>query len=260
MVQYLDLDRKLPLGTFLFSGSPNVAEAACLAGLDFVIVDREHSPSSWDSTVSLIRAAAAADCPALVRVTGIDRVEIGHAVDAGAAGVIVPLVSSREDVKAVVQAARYSPIGQKGACPVSRNAGLGLKRSGYADVVTESNRRFLLIGLIESRAGIDNLHAILTEEPGLDLVLLGRSDLAADLGQVGNIGHPAVQAAVGHYVRATRASKKGGMVVIAGEDIGKWADMGMRLVVQGTDIEAVARFYVDAVAAHRAVLDVPPAQ
>ena len=128
MVKWLDLDSRLPLGTFLFSGSPQIAEAIGLAGLDFVIVDREHSPSSWDLTVSLIRAAAAAGCPALVRVTGIDPVEIAHAVDAGAAGVVVPMVSGAADVRTIVRAARYAPVGQKGACPVSRNAGLGLRR------------------------------------------------------------------------------------------------------------------------------------
>lgn len=162
MARWLTLDGKIPLGTFLFSGSPNVVEAIGTAGLDFVIVDREHSPSSWDMTVSLIRAAAAVDCPALVRVTGLDPVEIGHAVDAGAAGVVVPRVTSRADVRAIVEAARYSPLGQKGACPVSRNASFGLRRSAYANVVAESNDRFLLVGLIESRAGIDNLDTILT--------------------------------------------------------------------------------------------------
>lgn len=254
MVKWLDLDKTLPLGTFLFSGSQNVAEALGLAGLDFLIVDREHSPSSWDATTALIRAAAAADCPALVRVTGLDRIEIGHAVDAGAAGVIAPLVSSADDVRAIVRAARYSPLGLKGACPVSRNASLGLRRADYANVVAESNEKFLLIGLIESQAGIENLDAILGEEPGLDLVLLGRSDLAADLGHIGDIRHPDVLAAVDRYIRATRAANKGGMVVVAGEDARLWADAGMRLMVQGTDMEAIVRVYAEAITTHRQML------
>lgn len=85
-------------------------------------------------------------------------------------------------------------------------------------------------------------------------MLLGRSDLAADLGHLGNIGHPAVQAAVESYVRITSAAQKGGMVAIAGEDTSKWADAGMRLLVQGTDMEAIARYYTEAVSAHLEML------
>lgn len=260
MTIYLDItSAKAPLGTFLFSGSANVAEAVGLAGLDFVIVDREHSPSSWDSTVALVRAAAAAGCSSLIRVTGIDKVEIAHAVDAGAAGVVVPLVSSVDDVRAIVRAARYSPIGEKGACPVSRNAGLGLRRADYLNVVNESNAKFLLIGLIESRAGIENLDAILSEEPGLDMVLLGRSDLAADLGQIGNIAHPGVQVQIERYVEISASHGKGGMVAVAGENTRTWIDRGMRILVQGTDMEAIARFYADAVSTHRRLIGEFPA-
>jgi 2-keto-3-deoxy-L-rhamnonate aldolase RhmA len=243
------------LGTFIFSGSPSVAEVAGLAGFDFVIIDREHSPSSWDTTVALVRAVAAADCPALVRVTGMDSVEIGHAVDSGAAGVMVPRVSAPHDVQAIVAAARYAPLGQKGACPVSRNAGLGLRRHDYASVTEESNQRFLLVGIIEDRLGIENLDAILAEKPGLDLVLLGRSDLAADLSHVGDIRHREVEAAVARYVAVTAPTAKGGMVVTAGEDAGAWIDAGMRMLVLGIDLEILARAYSEAASAHRTTLE-----
>jgi 4-hydroxy-2-oxoheptanedioate aldolase len=254
MPQWIDLDAGVPLGTFVFPGSADAAEAAGLAGLDFIIIDREHAPASWDNTIGLIRAAAAAGCPALVRVERLDPVEIGHAVDAGAAGVVVPRLASVADVRAAVAAARYAPVGDKGVCPGARNGGLGLRRRDYAGVTEESNRRFLLVGLIEDRRGIDDLDAILAEAPGLDLVLLGRSDLAADLGHVGNIRHPEVLAAVERYVAVAGASGKGAMVVVAGEDPVAWLDAGMRLLVQGIDIEILARGFAEAVAAHRARL------
>ena len=254
MPYWIDLDTAVPLGTFVFTGSPAVAEAAGLAGLDFIIVDREHAPSSWDNTIGLVRAAASVRCPVLVRVERLDAVEIGHAVDAGAAGVVIPRLSRMEDVRSAVAAARYAPLGEKGACPAARNAELGLRRRDYASVTDESNKRFLLVGLIEDRRGIDNLDAILSEVPGLDLVLLGRSDLAADLGHVGNIHHPEVLAAVERYTAVAGASGKGGMVIAAGENIAAWLDAGMRLLVQGVDIELLASSFSETVAAHRALL------
>jgi 4-hydroxy-2-oxoheptanedioate aldolase len=253
MSYWIDLDAA-PLGTFVFSGSADVAEAAGLAGLDFIIIDREHAPSSWDNTVGLIRAAASARCPALVRVERLDAVEIGHAVDAAAAGVVIPRISSVEDVRSAVAAARYAPLGDKGACPAARNGRLGLQRRDYSEATDESNRRFLLVGLIEDRRGIDNLNVILSEAPGLDVVLLGRSDLAADLGHVGNIRHPEVLAAVDRYIAVAGASGKGGMVVAAGENPAAWLDAGMRLLVQGIDIELLANSFAETAAAHRALL------
>lgn len=254
MRKWLDLSGRPPLGTFVFSDAEGIVEAIGLCGLDFVIIDREHSPKSWDTTTRLIRAAHAVGCVPLVRVERLDAVEIGHAVDAGAGGVVIPMVRSAADVRETVLAARYSPIGQKGACPASRNAGYGLQRSTYSEVAADANLHFLLVGLIEDRAGIDNLEAIVSEEPGLDCVLLGRSDLAADLGHVGDIDHPDVKVAIERYAGIAGSSGKGGIVVLTGEDERPWLQAGMRLFVRGTDHDVLVRAYREVHSAHVAAL------
>jgi 2-keto-3-deoxy-L-rhamnonate aldolase RhmA len=254
MPRWLNLSGPVPLGTFLFTGSVDIAEVAGLAGLDFVVIDREHAPSSWGSTIAIIRAAAAGGCSALIRIEHLDEIEIGHAVDAGAAGIVIPRLSGVEHVRAAVEAARYAPVGNKGACPGSRNASLGLRRREYLSVTQESNQHFLLVGLVEDARGVANLEAILAKEPGLDLVLLGRSDLAADLGHPGDIRHPDVIAAIERYKRVAATSGRCGMVVPAGEDSTSWIDAGMRLIVKGIDIEIIAKTFADAALEHRSLL------
>ena len=103
-----------PLGTFVGTGSAAVVECLGCAGLDFVILDNEHSPIEAETTAELVRAAERRSITPLARVREISRPAILKLLDVGVQGLIIPDVHSAEDVRRIVSYAKYAPVGQRG--------------------------------------------------------------------------------------------------------------------------------------------------
>jgi 2-keto-3-deoxy-L-rhamnonate aldolase RhmA len=196
------------LGSFAFLPSPGAIEILGRAGLDFVIIDQEHSRKSWEVVEDMVRAADASGMAALVRVAWIEEKEILHALETGAAGIVLPFVESADDVKRAAAALRYAPEGTRGTCTQTRAAGYGARRGGFVDFARECNRKLLLIAQIESRKGLENIEEIVAVPDAVDVVFIGRSDLASDLGKPGQTADPEVQAASKRIVDAARAAGK----------------------------------------------------
>ena len=113
----------MKVGTFALLDSPTAVEMAGFAGLDFVIIDCEHSTNTspyGSDFVNMLRAATAGGIPAYVRVRVNDYGMIATALDVGAAGIIVPGVSSAQDMRRAVEAATWQPRGKRGAAPFGR--------------------------------------------------------------------------------------------------------------------------------------------
>jgi len=210
MAKWLALDETPPLGTFIFSGSPSVAEVAGLAG--------STSSSSTVNTPRRPGIRLSLLCAPLRRQTAPRWSASREWIRSRS---VTPSIRrGRRYGAACFSAARRSSDRRgralRAARPKGRLSGEPERRTGIAPPRLcqrhrESNQRFLLVGIIEDRLGIENLDAILAEKPGLDLVLLGRSDLAADLSHVGDIRHREVEAAVARYVAVTAPTAKGGM-------------------------------------------------
>src|SRR4051794_5124903 len=113
------------LGTFLFLPSEDAAEAVARTGIDFVIIDMEHSPKDWRTIGNMIRAAELVGVAPLVRVPTINEQSILHALEVGAAGIVLPFVETAEDVERAVLAAKYPPHGARGVCTMTRAAHYG---------------------------------------------------------------------------------------------------------------------------------------
>ena len=113
-----------PLGMFIESCSPYVVEATGQTGLDYIILDNEHSPIDAETSAELIRAAELAGLTPFCRVREISRSSVLKLLDVGAQGLIVPNVKTAEEVKNLVKWAKYAPIGERGFCP-SRKDGFG---------------------------------------------------------------------------------------------------------------------------------------
>lgn len=194
------------LGSFAFLSSPTVVEILGRAGLDFVIIDQEHTRKSWDVVENMVRAAELCGMAALVRVARNEEKEILHALEVGAAGIMVPFVETAEDVRRAASALHYAPDGTRGTCTQTRAAGFGEHRSRFVEFARQRNEDLLLIGLIENRRGLDNIAEIAVVDDGLDVVFIGRSDLASDLGRAGQSGDPLVEAATEKIRAATLAA------------------------------------------------------
>jgi len=174
-------------GPFLTVPSAMVVEIVCAAKPDFVCIDMEHGPASYQEVEHMLRAAAFWDVAALVRVRALDPVVIGQVLDAGAAGVLVPRVSSVDEARLAVAAARFVPERRRGIGP-GRAAGYGRT----IPVCLEAARAQTLVAIqIETIEALDDLEAILAV-PGIDLVFIGPGDLGVSLAARDPASGPAI--------------------------------------------------------------------
>jgi 2-dehydro-3-deoxyglucarate aldolase len=180
-----------PLGSWLLTPHPAVAEVMARAGFQWLTLDLEHGQFDLENATQLLRAIAAYDCLAFVRLPVNDRTYIARYLDAGAQGIIVPMLRQAEDVVAMVAAAKYPPDGQRGFGFCRANA-YGVDFAAYA---AQWNSDVIIIGQIEHVDAVGNIETI-AKVPGLDGLIIGPYDLAGSMGHVGQIDHPDVIAAI----------------------------------------------------------------
>jgi len=211
------------LGLFVGLPSPALVEMAGHAGFEFVIVDNEHGPASIETTEHLLRAARASGIVPVVRTQESDILRV---LDIGASAIQVPQVESAEQAARIVAAAKYAPIGARGAAFSTRAAGYGF--FGGAPHVAASNEGTAVIVMAESRRALDALDAILAV-PGVDAVFFGPNDLSFSLGHPGEMQHPEVVAAIEFGIdRALAAKVTPGVLVTSPEQFRRWAARGAR--------------------------------
>ncbi|MEV7342691.1 aldolase/citrate lyase family protein [Streptomyces sp. NPDC093544] len=226
------------LGLWSCVGSTLLAEVAGRAGMDWVLFDTQHGAVSDGDLLACIQAVELGGSAPLVRVGANDPRLIMRALDLGAAGVVVPLVSSAQEAADMVAAVRYPPLGTRSFGPV---------RSFY-DLGHDSGSP-LCLAMIETAAGLADVDAI-AATPGLDGLFLGPVDLALDLGHaLADAWKPDVLR--GPVERVVAAAERHGVVVGApalSTEMAEWLlAAGVQLVSIGSDIGHVtAGFAADA--------------
>lgn len=180
--------------------SPAIVEALSHAGLDWLFLDAEHSAISTRDVCDLIRAAGGR-CASVVRVAENSEVEIKRALDAGADGIIVPLVNSASEARRAVACARYPPLGTRGV-GIGRAQGYGAHLQDY---IATANERVAVIVQVEHIEAVGNLDEIIGVA-GVDGVFVGPYDLSGSMNLLGQIGHPDVTRAIEEVYRRGRES------------------------------------------------------
>ena len=174
-------NKQLTIGSWMSLGHPAIAEIMAKAGFDWLVIDMEHSAISDDQCQELIRVVDLCGISPIVRVGANDSLLIKRAMDAGAHGVIVPMVNSREDAEKIVSAVKYPTYGTRGV-GLSRAQGYGTSFNAYKKWVEEES---VIIVQIEHIHAIENLKQILTVQ-GIDAFIIGPYDLSGSLGIPGN--------------------------------------------------------------------------
>ena len=223
-------------GIILFTGSPMIVELAAAAGVDFVIIDMEHSALDLDRCAHVIRAADAAGITPFVRVPEVDAALIKKLLNLGAAGIAVPH-ANRDNCEAALRAVRYAPDGERGVCTIVRSAGYA--PGDWDGHVRQANREVMVIPLLEEKevlADFDSLAAM----PGLEVFFVGPTDLSISLGVPhATFDEPAMGAALDRVVAAAARRGKHVMTTIGNRldpEYGRAiARRGVQLVVLGTD-------------------------
>lgn len=232
-----DADRPLA-GMWVCSGSPLVAEICAGAGLDWLLIDMEHSPNGLESVLAQLQAVAAAPVTAVVRVPIGDVVTIKQVLDLGAQNILVPMVDTAAQAAELVEAVRYPPRGRRGV-------GSALARSGrwnrVEDYLADADRHVSLFVQVETTAGVRNAAEIAAVD-GVDGVFVGPSDLAASMGLLGAQTHPDVVAAVLEAFAAVRGTGTPvGVNAFDPDAAQRYLDEGASFVLVGADVTLLAR-------------------
>jgi 2-keto-3-deoxy-L-rhamnonate aldolase RhmA len=214
---------------------PAAATIVGATGPDFVVVDAEHGAFTLDSMRACVEALASTPAAVVVRVAANDPVAIKQALELGVGGVQVPMVSTAAEAEAAVRAARYPPEGIRGA-GLGRAAGYGRDLAAY---LRDANRSTAVLAMIETAAGVDNAAAIAAVE-GVDGIVVGPLDLSGDLGVLGEMAHPAVQAAFERVIDAAAAAGKKVGVTTSHEEVGRWRARGCGLFLCFVDVLGLA--------------------
>ncbi len=184
-------NQEVTIGSWITLGHTSIAEIMARAGFEWLVVDMEHSVITLDITQQLIQVIEGCGVVPLVRVGENNPNIIKRVMDAGAYGVIVPMVNTKEEAEAAVKAVKYPPLGTRGV-GLARAQGYGDKFDEYVATVNEES---VVIAQIEHIDAVNNLDSILSVE-GIDGCIIGPYDLSGSLGVPGNFEHSDVLAAL----------------------------------------------------------------
>lgn len=226
------------VGLWVCSGSPLVAEIFAGSGVDWLLIDMEHSANSLQSVLTQLQAVAAYPVAPVVRVPFGDDVALKQVLDIGAQNVLVPMVSTAEQARELVAAVRYPPQGRRGVgSSLSRSARWN-RVDGY---LGNANDHVSLFVQIESADAVANAAEIAAVD-GIDGIFVGPADLAASLGVLGQQTHPDVLSAVQTTFDAVRAAGKPvGVNAFALDAAASYIENGAAFVAVAADVSMLAR-------------------
>lgn len=232
--QRLD-EGKTPIGHMIMEFSTRgIAKIAESAELDFILIDMEHSGLDIGRVGDLLAWFKATPVTPVVRVPSSDYHFIARVMDAGALGVMVPNVRTREQAQQVITAMRYAPEGDRGL-------GLGGAHNDFVrpdplEYMFEANRNNIFLCQIESTQALDNLDVI-AALPGVDVLWVGHFDLTQSMGIVGQFDNPHFINALKKVVEtAKRHGKAAGIQPGNPEQARLWMEIGFNVISYGADI------------------------
>ena len=224
------------VGTFVKLGRREVIEILALAGLDFAICDLEHSQVTEAEAGNMIAAGRSCGLAVIVRVAHFDPGQINRLLEAGAAGIQLPQVQTRDQVSAFRSACKYPPEGSRSVSLAQPAASYGSEP--LAEYLQRSNREVLLVGQLETRELEQPLPALLD---GLDVAFIGSLDLTVDMGVPGKLDDPAVQQRLREIERAaSTADVHLGIYADSPPRAAEAASSGYRMIALSSDLGALA--------------------
>lgn len=218
-------------GLWVTLESASMTEMAVAVGLDYIVIDSEHSDLDWRTIANHIRAAARSPTVALVRLPEHNTGSIKRALDIGADGVVIPGVDSAEQLAAIVRDCRYPPAGHRG---------VGADRAtvwghAIAEHTAEANAHVLIVPILEHPRAYAHIRAIAAVE-GVDMLYIGPADYSAAGGYLGQWEGPGVADQLLAMLQMIRsAGKHAGIMATSHEDLVKRRDQGFQLLGLGTD-------------------------
>jgi len=226
-----------PVGTWISSASPVVAEAVGHAGFDWGVLDMEHSPADAMEVVQMLQALSATKMVPVVRLPWNDAVVVKRVLDAGATTLMFPFIQNADEAARAVAATRYPPEGVRGLAGASRASRYGTLPNYFA----QANKQIGVIVQLESVAAVDRLEEI-AAVPGVDALFVGPGDLSASLGQIGQFTHPSVMDVLAKSAQRCKAiGKPVGTIGDSPEVAAQYRAAGFDFIAIGSDLSLLVR-------------------
>ena len=222
-------------GAWLSIPSPLVAEAAALGGFDYVCIDMQHGVADYQVAINMLAAMRGAESTPIVRVPWLEPGIIGRVLDAGALGVVIPMVNSRAEAQAAVAACRYAPAGARSFGPIRAGMAFG------ADYFSWANDEIACIPMVETRQAVEAVDDILSV-PGIDAVYVGPADLSITYGLPPGVDNPgtvfdeAIATIVGSCQRHGVIPGIHSISGLAAKRVGN----GFRMITVSSDLQALS--------------------
>lgn len=219
-------------------GSNMSAEILAEAGFDILVIDMEHAPLDLEKLVSLIQATKGTDCAPFVRAPWNDMVWCKQILDAGAYGIHIPYVSTKEEAEYAVKSCKYAPEGFRGIAGSQRAVNFSMEKSDY---YSRANKDIIVMVAIETPEGVKNIDEIAAVE-GVDGIFIGPADLSTSMGYLANPTVPEVQEAIRHIeLGAKKAGKFLGTVAANAEGAKVLYDKGYGVIYFMSDVTDLAK-------------------
>lgn len=225
------------IGIWCSLANANTTEVIAGSGVDWILIDGEHSPNDLRSIVLQLQVAAAFPCEAAVRVPSDDPNLIKQVMDGGARSLMIPNVRTADQARAIVAAMSYAPAGYRGFSVAHRANAFGRIAGYHANAAAQ---RFIAVQ-IECETGVANA-AEIAAVPGVDALFVGPGDLSTNMGAMGNPNADHVQAAITSVLQATKAAGKcAGILAPQKADADRYLAAGFTMVAVGSDLGLLAR-------------------
>jgi 4-hydroxy-2-oxoheptanedioate aldolase len=232
------------LGTFVWSAADAIVESLGYTGLDFVVIDSEHSPVDTEQAIGLIRIAQSKGLTAFVRVKDGTRTSILKMLDAGADGLVIPCLRTVDEVREIIEHGKYAPLGKRGFA-LARRSGYGFEplAADLQQYFAVNNAETLLLPMCETEEFLEQIEEIVGLE-GVDGIFVGPFDLSVALGKPGQFNTPEFQAALRRIVQACQAAAKPAFIFAANSGIAvEHARNGYRGIALSTDVQTLIQAY-----------------
>jgi len=220
------------IGIFCKTTAPEFIEVIGHAGFDFCILDQEHGPANLETLQNLVRAAEVSGVLPIVRTRDMSAESVAQPLDLGTAGIQVPQVSSKAEAEAVVDSAKFAPLGHRGVCRFVRAARFSaLDRAAYFAAANDALVVLQLEGTHLSE------YEKIADIPGVDILFIGPYDLSQALGLPGQIEHPRVLEEMQKIIAvAKRKNKTIGVFADSLTQTQRWIEAGVQYIAYSVDV------------------------
>jgi 4-hydroxy-2-oxoheptanedioate aldolase len=217
-------------GVLSTSDDPQLAELFGLAGFDFYMLDAEHGLMDAAQVVNAIRACERVNMTPLIRIGSKDPKLVLQYMDAGMMGVMMPGLESAEEIRMLVDAVKYSPVGKRGM-GFARAAAYGALGQEAIDYINFTNEETMVIPQFEDATLIDRFENMLSQ-PGVDVVVIGPRDLSLNMGFPDGPDHPEVQEMIDRVIAlCKRAGIAAGITAGTRADAAHQVARGARMII-----------------------------